>query len=150
MLLTNKTETTRVPAGARAANVAQLARIRLAASAYPALRQLDCCFHEGALTVRGRVSTFHERQMAWIVLCDLADVEEFVDQVEVIVPVIKTAELDGLIVACKAARLNWSTTTMIIRHRPGCPAVTNRELEQAKAAFDALSLSVAQRTIRLW
>jgi len=70
--------------------------------------------------------------------------------VEVIVPVIKTAELDGLIVACKAARLNWSTTTMIIRHRPGCPAVTNRELEQAKAAFDALSLSVAQRTIRLW
>jgi hypothetical protein len=63
--------------------------------------------------------------------------------VEVIVPLIK-------MVACKAARLNWSTTTMIIRHRPGCPAVSNRELEQAKAAFDALSLSVAQRTIRLW
>jgi Uncharacterised protein conserved in bacteria (DUF2336) len=71
-------------------------------------------------------------------------------QVEVIAPLIKTAELDGLIVACKAARLNWSTTTMIIRHRPGCPVVTNRQLEQAKAAFDALSLSVAQRTIRLW
>jgi uncharacterized protein (DUF2336 family) len=70
--------------------------------------------------------------------------------VEVIVPLLKTAELDGLMVACKAARLNWSTTTMIIRHRPGCPAITNRELEQAKAAFDALSLSVAQRTIRLW
>ena len=70
--------------------------------------------------------------------------------IEVIVPVIKATELDGLIVACKAARLNWSTATMIIRHRPGCPAVTNGELEQAKAAFDALSLSVAQRTIRLW
>ena len=70
--------------------------------------------------------------------------------VEVIAPLIKTAELDGLIVACKAARLNWSTTTMIVRHRPGCPAVTNRELEQAKAEFDALSLSVAQRTIRFW
>jgi hypothetical protein len=39
---------------------------------------------------------------------------------------------------------------MIIRHRPGCPAVTHGELEQAQAAFDALSLSVAQRTIRLW
>jgi uncharacterized protein (DUF2336 family) len=70
--------------------------------------------------------------------------------VEVIAPLIKTVELDGLMVACKAARLNWPTTTMIIRHRPGCPAVSNRELEQAKAAFDALSLSVAQRTIRLW
>ena len=70
--------------------------------------------------------------------------------VEVIVPLIKSAELEGLMVACKAARLNWSTTTMIIRHRPGCPTVTNPELEQAQAAFDALSLSVAQRTIRLW
>jgi uncharacterized protein (DUF2336 family) len=70
--------------------------------------------------------------------------------VEVIVPLIESAELEGLMVACKAARLNWSTTTMIIRHRPGCPAVTRGELEQAQAAFDALSLSVAQRTIRLW
>ena len=70
--------------------------------------------------------------------------------VEVIVPLLESAELEGLVVACKAARLNWSTTTMIIRHRPGCPAVTNRELEQAEVAFDGLSLSVAQRTIRLW
>jgi hypothetical protein len=70
--------------------------------------------------------------------------------VEIIVPLIEAAELDGLIVACKAARLNWSTTTMIVRHRPGCPAVTNKELEEVKAAFDALSISVAQRTIRLW
>lgn len=70
--------------------------------------------------------------------------------VEVIVPVIESADIEGLMVACKAARLNWTTTTMIIRHRPGCPGVTNRELEQARAAFDALSLSVAQRTIRLW
>jgi len=87
MLLTNQTETALVLAGARAAQVVQLARLRLAACAYPALRRLDCCFHEGVFTVRGRVSTFHERQMAWIVLCDLADVEEFVDMVEVIEPV---------------------------------------------------------------
>jgi hypothetical protein len=70
--------------------------------------------------------------------------------VEVIAPLIESVELEGLMVACKAARLNWSTTTMIIGNRPGCPAVTNREFEQAQAAFDALSLSVAQRTIRLW
>jgi uncharacterized protein (DUF2336 family) len=70
--------------------------------------------------------------------------------VEVIVPVIESPDIEGLMVACKAARLNWSTTTMIIRHRPGCSPVTSQELEQARAAFDALSLSVAQRTIRLW
>jgi Uncharacterised protein conserved in bacteria (DUF2336) len=66
------------------------------------------------------------------------------------VPVIESPDIEGLMVACKAARLNWSTTTMIIRHRPGCPAVTDQALAQAQAAFDALSLSVAQRTIRLW
>jgi uncharacterized protein (DUF2336 family) len=70
--------------------------------------------------------------------------------VEVVAPLIRVAELDGLIVACKAARLNWSTTTMIIRHRPDCAAVTKRELDQGKAEFDALLLSVAQRTIRFW
>jgi len=70
--------------------------------------------------------------------------------VKVILPLLHTAELDGLVVACKAARLNWSTTTMIVRHRPGATTVADKELEQAKAMFDALSLSVAQRTIRLW
>jgi uncharacterized protein (DUF2336 family) len=70
--------------------------------------------------------------------------------VEVLAPLIECVELEGLIVACKAARLNWSTTTMILRNRPGCPGVTQRELEQAQTVFDELSLSVAQRTIRLW
>lgn len=68
--------------------------------------------------------------------------------IEVIAPLIKSAELEGLIVACKAARLNWSTTTMIVMNRPGCATVTKQELEAGRAVFDALSLSVAQRTIR--
>jgi uncharacterized protein (DUF2336 family) len=68
--------------------------------------------------------------------------------IEVIAPLIKGAEIDALIVACKAARLNWSTTSMIVLNRPGCAAVTKQELEAGKAVFDALSLSVAQRTIR--
>ena len=70
--------------------------------------------------------------------------------VEVILPLLQTAELDGLVVACKAARLNWSTTTMVVRHRPGATTAAGKELEQAKAMFDALSISVAQRTIRMW
>jgi uncharacterized protein (DUF2336 family) len=73
-----------------------------------------------------------------------------VTPVEVIAPLISSDQLEGLMVACKAARLNWTTTKMIIGHRPGCSAATPQELEQAKAAFDVLSLSVAQRTIRLW
>jgi Uncharacterised protein conserved in bacteria (DUF2336) len=71
-------------------------------------------------------------------------------EIKIIESVLKTAELDGLIAACKAARLNWSTTTMIIQNRPGFSVLAPTELGPAKAMFDALALSVAQRTIRLW
>ncbi len=80
----NKIEIPPMRPATRAASILQLARIPLTASPYPALRRLDCYFHEGVLPVRGRVSTFHERQMAWIVLCELTGVEEFVDRVEVV------------------------------------------------------------------
>ncbi|MBS0530978.1 MAG: DUF2336 domain-containing protein [Proteobacteria bacterium] len=69
---------------------------------------------------------------------------------EAIEPLIRNPRTDGLIVACKASRLNWSTTTMILRNRPDCPPITKQELEIGKEVFDALSLSAAQRTIRFW
>jgi uncharacterized protein (DUF2336 family) len=68
--------------------------------------------------------------------------------VETIHPLIASDRLYGLAVACKAARLSWSTTTMIIRNRPACPAATKQEFEQGLEVFQALSLSVAQWTIR--
>jgi len=69
---------------------------------------------------------------------------------EAIEPLIGNPRTDGLIVACKASRLNWSTTTMILRNRPGCRPITKQDLEAGKEVFDALSLSSAQRTIRFW
>lgn len=69
-------------------------------------------------------------------------------KIEAIEPLLRRERLYGLIVACKAARLNWSTTTMIIRNRPGCPPATQRELEQCVAVYESLLLSVAQWTIR--
>jgi uncharacterized protein (DUF2336 family) len=69
---------------------------------------------------------------------------------EAIEPLIDNPRPDGLIVACKAARLNWSTTNMILRNRPNCRPATRQEIEEGKEVFDALSLSSAQRTIRFW
>jgi len=69
-------------------------------------------------------------------------------KIEVIESLMKSDRLYGLIVVCKACRLSWSTTTMIIRNRPGCPPVTGHELEQGREVFDALLLSVAQWTAR--
>lgn len=69
-------------------------------------------------------------------------------RIEAIQPLIDSDRLYGLIVACRAARLSWSTTTMIIRNRPACAPPTEQELEQGLEVFEALSLSVAQWTIR--
>ena len=70
--------------------------------------------------------------------------------VDAIEPVMNNPRPDGLIVACKASRLSWSTTTMIIRNRPNCPPVPREELEQGRRVFDELSLAAAQRTMRFW
>ncbi len=67
---------------------------------------------------------------------------------EAVEPLLDSERLYGLIVACKAARLSWSTTTMIVRNRPGCPPPTQRELDQCVAIHESLLLSVAQWTIR--
>ncbi|MEO8321056.1 MAG: DUF2336 domain-containing protein [Bradyrhizobium sp.] len=67
---------------------------------------------------------------------------------EAIEPLLDGERLYGLIVACKAARLSWSTTTMIVRNRPGLPPPTQRELDQCVAIHESLLLSVSQWTIR--
>jgi uncharacterized protein (DUF2336 family) len=69
---------------------------------------------------------------------------------EAIEPLITNPRPDGLIVACKASRLDWSTTNMILRNRPHCRPLTRQEFEAGREVFDALSLSSAQRTIRFW
>jgi uncharacterized protein (DUF2336 family) len=69
---------------------------------------------------------------------------------EAIEPLIDNERLDGLIVACRAARLSWSTTSMIIRNRPGCSPPSEQELGHCQDVFEALLLSAAQRTIRFW
>ena len=69
-------------------------------------------------------------------------------KIEAIEPLIESDRLYGLIVACKAARLNWSTTRMIIHNRPHCPPATQWEYDQGRAVFETLLLSVSQWTIR--
>jgi uncharacterized protein (DUF2336 family) len=70
--------------------------------------------------------------------------------IEAVEPLIRNPRPDGLIVACKASRLNWSTTVMILRNRPNCPPLSKQELEEGQESFETLSLSAAQRTIRFW
>ena len=54
----------------------------------------------------------------------------------------------GLIIACRASRLNWTTTAAVIGNRKGGRPISPHELEQGKEVFETLCLSTAQRTIR--
>jgi uncharacterized protein (DUF2336 family) len=60
----------------------------------------------------------------------------------------ETADISGLVVACRAARLNWNTTTAIVNNRKAAPRVGPQELERTREMFESLPLSTAQRTIR--
>ncbi|WP_407152751.1 DUF2336 domain-containing protein [Bradyrhizobium sp. ORS 86] len=68
--------------------------------------------------------------------------------IEAIEPLMEAADITGLIVACRASRLNWDTTAAIVKNREDKRAVAIKELDGARHMFDALSLSIAQRTIR--
>jgi len=67
-------------------DLANLVETRLHASPYLPLRKLTCYYHEGVLTVRGRVPTFYLKQMAQTVAMNQAGVEEVNNQVSVLPP----------------------------------------------------------------
>jgi uncharacterized protein (DUF2336 family) len=67
--------------------------------------------------------------------------------IEAIEPLMEEKGCDGLIIACRASRLDWQTALSIIRNR-SVPQLTEQERACAKEKFEKLCLSVAQQTIR--
>ena len=68
--------------------------------------------------------------------------------VETIEQLMEESNRCGLIIACRASRLNWQTTTTVICNRKDGRPLSPRELERGKEVFETLSLSTAQRAIR--
>jgi uncharacterized protein (DUF2336 family) len=68
--------------------------------------------------------------------------------IEIIQRLIACSNVDGLVVACRASRLDWATARGIIKHRPDHPPISAEELEKARKTFESFSLSAAQRTVR--
>ena len=61
---------------------------------------------------------------------------------------LKNVSHDGLIVACKAAKLNWPTVELILQSRFAHHSISEQELRDAKDAFLELSREAAQRSMR--
>lgn len=67
--------------------------------------------------------------------------------VDVIAPLMEEDSGSGLLIACRASRLNWQTTMAVINNRR-VPPLPNPQLDQAREVFEMLYVSSAQYTIR--
>lgn len=70
----------------RNGDIAEAAQDRLAFSAYPGLSSLSCDCYDGILLLRGRVSSYYQKQMAQEAVRHVAGIRELVNLVQVIVP----------------------------------------------------------------
>ena len=68
--------------------------------------------------------------------------------IQVIEALMEDDRVTDLVLACKAARLSWPTTAMILRARPGCDTIPADDLEEARKRFEKLVLSEAQWKVR--
>jgi uncharacterized protein (DUF2336 family) len=90
-----------------------------------------------------RFAATHDFPGVIAALALLADVA--IDTIEALMD---DERLSDLLVACKASRLSWATTAMILRSRPGCAPLSAADLEEDRKRFDKLVLSEAQWKIR--
>lgn len=67
----------------RKPSVLAAATSRLRKSNYHELHLISCVFHEGVLTLRGRVSTFYLKQIAQTLIASLEGVERVNNRLEV-------------------------------------------------------------------
>lgn len=68
--------------------------------------------------------------------------------IQTVEELVRDSDPCGLVIACRASRLNWQTTLAVIRNRKGARPVPQRDIEQYREVFESLYLSTAQRTIR--
>jgi uncharacterized protein (DUF2336 family) len=78
--------------------------------------------------------------IAALVLLSGADVDN-------IAPLMDEESGGGLMIACRASRLNWQTTRAVLNNRR-VPPLSEQQLDQASEVFEMLLVSSAQYTIR--
>lgn len=141
------------PAPARPAMLASIQRIEAEARSRPrpavdyseAKSMVLTLNKEGKLadSAVNRFAVHQEQKKLVAALSLLATVE-----IETVEPLIAEADGYGLMIACRASRLNWNTAQAVLSHRKNAPRLTPHEIACRRDAFEALPLSIAQWTIR--
>lgn len=76
-------------------HIREIAESRLRNSQYPPVRSLSCEYHEGVLTIRGRVATYYLKQIAQAVVDGLDGVLEIANRVDVVRANVPQTERSG-------------------------------------------------------
>ncbi len=64
-------------------SVAEMAMERLRASPYKAMQRVSCKYKDGVLCLRGRLFSFHEKQVAQKTVAEVSGVTQVVNEIEV-------------------------------------------------------------------
>lgn len=96
--------------------------------------------NEATLLAFANARSYEETVAALGALCSMS--------VEFLEPLITST--DGLLVACKAAGLNWPTAKALFEGWRLRPAITEFALSKAKEDYHKLSETSAQRTLGFW
>ena len=71
------------PTGVDVPTIAELAKERLRASPYRAMQRVFCECEDGVLFLRGRLFSFHEKQVAQEVVAGVNGVAQVVNEIQV-------------------------------------------------------------------
>jgi uncharacterized protein (DUF2336 family) len=69
---------------------------------------------------------------------------------ELIERLMQNADYNGVLVACKAAKLHWPTFSAILKNRFSYHQISTQERDRARTDFLKLSVATAQRIFRFW
>ena len=98
--------------------------------------------NESALGELARLHKYEDLVVALSLLCSAP--------IEVIDPLMASPRDDGLLVPCRAAKLNWSTVDAILQHRGAHHALTGHDRDKLRAEYARLSQATAQRLLGFW
>ena len=104
------------------------------------LMQKDGTLNEAAVVVFASERKYEKTVAAIAALCSTS--------VDLIAPLMKSARIDGLLVACKAAGLRWATVKAVLQSRISNHTTSPSALSDAEADYLRLSETSAQRTLR--
>ncbi len=71
-------------------------------------------------------------------------------KVELIEPLMQSPACDGLLLACRACDIHWTTLSAILTKRFPHRPISATDLEQARVDYQKVSTATAQRVFRFW